>query len=83
MSSCMHIDNKTKDILIIWKGQTQGLDDNTWTAEAQYAINLSRSIGNFVYACIIMWATAFYLLMLQKHISSKQKILKKRNILSI
>ena len=48
MSSCMHIDNKTKDILIIWKGQTQGLDDNTWTAEAQYAINLSRSIGNFV-----------------------------------
>ena len=48
MSSCMHIDNKTKGILIIWKGQTKGLDDNTLTAEAQYAINLSRSIENFV-----------------------------------
>ena len=48
MSSCMHIDNKTKGILFIWKGQTKGLDDNTLTAEAQYAINLSRSIENFV-----------------------------------
>ena len=40
MSLSVHIDNKNKDILILCKGLTQGLDDTTLTAEAKYRINL-------------------------------------------
>ena len=39
----IHIDNKNKDILILGKGSTQGLDNTTLTAEAEYCINFSRS----------------------------------------
>ena len=63
MSSSVHINNKKKDILILSKGSTQGLDDTTLTAEAQYSINFSRSNR------IIMGATVFYLLILQKYIN--------------
>ena len=48
ISSCVYIDNKNKDILILGKGPTQGLDDATLTAEAQYSINFSRSNINSV-----------------------------------
>ena len=41
MSSFVHIDKK-KDILILAKDSTQGLDDTTLTAKAQYSINFSR-----------------------------------------
>ena len=41
MSSSVHIDKK-KDILILGSHPTQGLDDNTVTAEAQYSISFSR-----------------------------------------
>ena len=43
----MHIDNKEKDILILCKGPTQGLDYTMLTAEAQYLINFSRSNRKF------------------------------------
>ena len=43
MSSSLHIDNKKKDILILVKDPTQGLDHIMLTAEAQYSINFSRS----------------------------------------
>ena len=35
MSSSAHIDNSIKDILILGKSLTQGLDDTTLTAEAE------------------------------------------------
>ena len=73
MSSSVQIDNKGKDILTLGEGPIQGLADTTLTAEAKYFINSRESNRKF---CIIMGATAFYLLMLQKCISSKQKILK-------
>ena len=38
MSSSVHIDNKKKDILILGKGPTQGLE-HTLTAEKMYSIN--------------------------------------------
>ena len=38
MSSSEHIDNKKKDILILGKGPTQGLE-HTLTAEKMYSIN--------------------------------------------
>ena len=47
MSSSVHIDKKGKDILILRKGPTQGLNDTTLTAEAQYSINFSRSNRKF------------------------------------
>ena len=34
MSSSVHIDNKNKDILILYNRSTQDLDDATITAEA-------------------------------------------------
>ena len=42
MSSSVHINNQKKDISILGKGPTQGLDDITLTTVAQYLINFSR-----------------------------------------
>ena len=39
-----------KGILILGKGPTQGLDDTTLTAEAQYSINFSRSNRKFCFS---------------------------------
>ena len=44
MSSSMHIDNKYRDISIIGKGPTQGFDNTTLLAEAEYSINFSKKI---------------------------------------
>ena len=41
MSLSVYTNNKKKDILILGKGPTQGLDDTTLTADAQYSINFS------------------------------------------
>ena len=38
MSSSVYIDNKSKYILILCKGPTQGLDNTTLTAEAEYTL---------------------------------------------
>ena len=46
MSSSVHIHNKKKDILILGKGPTQGLDSTTLTAEAKYSVNFSRANRN-------------------------------------
>ena len=48
MSSSVHIDNKNKDILILGEGPTQGLDDTTLTAEANYPINFAQLRKRFV-----------------------------------
>ena len=74
MSSSVHIDNKGKDILILGKGPTQGLN-HTLSAETQYSINFTR-LGKIF--CLnlhdmIMGATVSHLLMLQNYINSKQK----------
>ena len=41
MSLSVHIDNKGKNILILGKGPTQGLN-HTLTAETQYSVNFTR-----------------------------------------
>ena len=41
MSSSIHIDNKGKDILILVKGPTQGLGENSLTAEKMCSINFT------------------------------------------
>ena len=43
LSSSVHIGNKNKDILILGKGPTQGSDDTTLTAEAQFSNDFPRS----------------------------------------
>ena len=43
MSSSAHIDNKKKDILVLGKGPTQGLE-HTLTAEIMYSINFTVTI---------------------------------------
>ena len=73
MSSSVHIDNKKKDILILGKGPTQGLDDPTLTAEAQYSITFSRSNRKF---CLSQHYNVSNKNILQSYINSKQKILK-------
>ena len=43
MSSSVHANVKNKDISILGKGETKGLDNTTLIAEAEYSINFSRS----------------------------------------
>ena len=46
MSSSVHVDNKKKDILILGKGPTQGLE-HTPTAEKLYSINFTEHNKKF------------------------------------
>ena len=46
MSSSSHIDNKKKDILVLRKGPTQGLE-HMLTAEKMYSINFTVTKKNF------------------------------------
>ena len=41
MNSSVHVDNKGKDILILGKGPTQGLDEHSLTAEKMYSVNFT------------------------------------------
>ena len=47
MSSSSKIDNRKKEILILGKGPTQGLE-STFSAEKMYSINFTKKIQNFV-----------------------------------
>ena len=47
MSSSAHANIKTKNILVLDEGITQGLDDTTLTAEKKYSINFSKSNTTF------------------------------------
>ena len=80
MSSSVHIDNKTKDILIIGKGPTQGLDNTTLTAEAEYSIIYSRSQRKFCLSLCYDGGNNFCSLMPKKYIKSKQKTLQQNHI---
>ena len=46
MISSSHIDNKKKDILVLGKGPTQGLE-HTLTAEKMYSINFTEKNKKF------------------------------------
>ena len=76
MSSALHIDNKKKDILILHKGPTQEWDNTTLTVEVQNSINFSTSNRKFCLSLHYNGSKSFLFIMLQKYISSKQKILK-------
>ena len=46
MSTSTHIDNKKKDILVLGRGPTQGLE-STLTAEKMYSINFTVTKNKF------------------------------------
>ena len=48
MNSSIHIDNKGKDILILGRDPTQGLGENSLTAEKRYSINFTVTKKIFV-----------------------------------
>ena len=48
MTLSVHIDNKSKEILILGEGLTQNLDDTTLTEEATYPINFKQTGKRFV-----------------------------------
>ena len=73
MSSSVHLDNKGKDILILGKGPTQGLDETTLTAEAQYSINLSRSNRKFCLNLHYNGSNSFLFVNSTKNISIQSK----------
>ena len=47
MSSSVHANNKTKNILVFGKGFTQGLDNTTIYAEKTYPINFTKTNTKF------------------------------------
>ena len=74
MSSFAHVDNNEKDILILGKGPTQGLE-HTLTAEKMYSIHFTVTNKKFCLSLHYNGAN-IYLLMVQKFTNLKQKILK-------
>ena len=76
MSSSVHVDNKSKDIVILGERPTQELDDSTLTEEAKDPTNFTQSIKRFVLSYTIREGTVSYLLPLLKYITLKQKIWK-------
>ena len=72
MSSFIKIDNKKKDILILGKGPTQGLE-HTLSAEKMYLNNFTENNKN-IFLVLQYNGTNSYLL--KKFINLKPKILK-------
>ena len=75
ISSSVHIDNTSKDILILDEGPTQGLDGTTLTVEAKYPNNFTQPRKRFVLSLHYNGSNSF-LFVSYKNINSKQKTLK-------
>ena len=72
MSSVVHVDNKGKYILILGSGPTQGSGEHSLTAEKIYSLNFNDHRKKMLFE---MGKTAIYLLIVQKLLNLKQKIL--------
>ena len=55
MSSSAHIDNKKKDLLVLGKGPTQGLE-HTLTAEKMYTIIFTVTNKIFLFESALQWS---------------------------
>ena len=76
MSSSVRIDNKGKDILILGKGLTQGLDDTTIRSETKYPINSTKWDEIFVLSLHCNGSNSFLFINATKIFHSKEKSLK-------
>ena len=61
MSSSVPIDHKGKDMLILGKGPTKGLNDTTLTAETQYSINFTRTNIKILIKSALQWKQQFFI----------------------
>ena len=81
MSSSAHIDNNKKDILVLGKGPTQGLE-HTLTAEKMYSVNFTVTNKKICLSLHYNGANSYllivisYLLMVHKFTNLNQTILK-------
>ena len=78
MSSSVHANNRTKNILLLGKDFIEGLDITTIYPEKLYSINFTENNKKICLSlhCMIMEQTVSYLSMVQKFINLKEKILK-------
>ena len=76
ISSSLHIDNKGKDILILGKGPTQGLDEHSLTAEKMDSINFTKENTKFCLSLHYNGANSYLFANGTEIIKLKQKILK-------
>ena len=67
-----------KDISILGKGPTQGLNNANLTAETQYSVDFSRSKIKFRLSLHYYASNSFLFVNATKYINSKQKIMKLR-----
>ena len=73
MSFSVHVNNKKKDILILVDGPTQGLDGTIMTTEKLFSITCLNLHYN---ESLLLLMEVVYLLMVQKLLNLKQKILR-------
>ena len=59
MSSSAHIDNKKKDILVLGKEPTQGLE-HTLTAEKMYSINFCCYKREILFKFTLQWGKELF-----------------------
>ena len=60
MSSSAHSDNKKKDILVLRKGPTQGLE-HTFTAEQMYSINFTLTKKEILFKFALQWRKQLFI----------------------
>ena len=70
MSTSIHIDNKKKEILVLGRGPTQGLE-STLTAEKMYSINFTVIKKKFCLSLHYNRGIVIYLFMVQKFVNLK------------
>ena len=58
MSFSTHIDNKKKDILVLGKGPTQGLE-HTLTAEKMYSVNFTEKKKKVLFKFALQWGNSY------------------------
>ena len=75
MSLSVHVDNMGKDILILGKGPAKGLGRHSLTAEKMYSVNFTDHKEKYCLSLHHNGANS-YLLMVQKLLNLKQKILR-------
>ena len=75
MSSSTHIDNKKKEILVLWKGPTEGLE-HTLTAEKIYSINFTVTKKTFYLSLNYNGASSYLFVNGTKIYKSKAKYCK-------
>ena len=76
MSSYVHIDNRSKHILTLGEGPTQGLDDTTLTAETKHLIDFTQSGKRFVLNLHYNGSNSFFFVNATKIYQFKVKIQK-------